>query len=77
MIVERSDFRETTHEWIQTFGALLEGRDRVLFEKRLIAESPMTLLEIAEEWGVTRERVRQIEERLMERMKRFLTRASA
>ena len=77
VIVERSDFRDATHEWIKTFGALLEGRDRVLFEKRLIAEDPMTLIEIAEEFGVTRERVRQIEERLKDRMRAFVMRASA
>lgn len=77
VIVEKHDFRDAAHGWIQTFGALLEGRDRVIFEKRLIAEEPMTLIEIAAEFGVTRERVRQLEERLKDRLRKFVTRASA
>jgi RNA polymerase sigma-32 factor len=39
----------------------LKGRDRRIFEGRRLAEDPITLAELANEFGVSRERVRQIE----------------
>ena len=45
------------------FDALgvLNGRDRRIFEGRRLAEDPMTPAELADEFGMSRERVRQIE----------------
>jgi RNA polymerase sigma-32 factor len=40
---------------------VLNGRDRRIFETRRLAEEQITLVELAEEFGVSRERVRQIE----------------
>jgi RNA polymerase sigma-32 factor len=40
---------------------ILKGRDRRIFEGRRLAEDPITLAELANEFGVSRERVRQIE----------------
>ena len=40
---------------------VLKGRDRRIFEGRRLAEDPMTLAELANEFGLSRERVRQIE----------------
>jgi RNA polymerase sigma-32 factor len=40
---------------------VLNGRDRRIFEGRRLAEDPITLAELADEFGVSRERVRQIE----------------
>jgi len=39
----------------------LNARDRRIFEGRRLAENPMTLADLADEFGVSRERVRQIE----------------
>jgi len=57
---------------LDEFGRTLEGRDREIFEDRLLAEEPVTLQEIGERWGVSRERVRQIEEALKKRLREFL-----
>jgi RNA polymerase sigma-32 factor len=40
---------------------VLNKRERRIFETRRLAEEQMTLVELAEEFGVSRERVRQIE----------------
>lgn len=53
------------------FAKDLDGRDKKIFEERLLAELPLTLQEIADEYGITKERVRQIEARLMKRLKDF------
>ncbi len=59
---------------MREFGETLEGKDKKIFEERLLAEDPKTLAEIGDEFKVSRERVRQIEERLKNRLKAFLTR---
>jgi hypothetical protein len=40
--------------------------------ERLLAEKPLTLQEIGDKYGISRERVRQIEERLKKRLRLFL-----
>jgi RNA polymerase sigma-32 factor len=47
---------------------VLNGRDRRIFERRRLAEDPVTLAELADEFGVSRERVRQIEARALEKV---------
>jgi RNA polymerase sigma-32 factor len=51
-------------------GALgvLNDRERRIFEARRLAEDPMTLEDLSEEFGVSRERVRQIEVRAFEKV---------
>jgi RNA polymerase sigma-32 factor len=54
----------------------LEGlapRDREIFEKRLLNEIPPSLQNIADDYGVSRERIRQIEERLMKKLKVYMS----
>jgi RNA polymerase sigma-32 factor len=47
----------------------LNSKEREILEKRLLAETPATLREIGEKYGITRERVRQIESRLLQKIK--------
>ncbi len=49
---------------------LLKDRDRRIFEGRRLAEDPITLAELADEFGVSRERVRQIEARTFEKVQK-------
>jgi RNA polymerase sigma-32 factor len=58
---------------IREFGESLEAeRDRYIWEKRLLSDDPVTLQEVGEKFGVSRERARQIEERIKKRFKDFL-----
>ena len=49
---------------------VLNERERRIFEARRLAEDPITLEELAEEFGVSRERVRQIEVRAFEKVQK-------
>ena len=60
------------HDKLMLFSEQLKGRDVVIFAKRLLTEEPMTLREIGDELGITRERVRQIETRLKKKMRAYL-----
>ena len=58
---------------IAAFGASIEtDRDRYIWEHRLLADEPVTLQEVGEKFGVSRERARQVEERLKNRFRDFL-----
>jgi len=49
---------------------VLNDRERRIFEARRLADDPITLEELASEFGVSRERVRQIEVRAFEKVQR-------
>ncbi|MBI5543469.1 MAG: RNA polymerase factor sigma-32 [Deltaproteobacteria bacterium] len=56
------------------FGKTLKDKEKYIFEKRLIAEEPMTLQEIGDQYGLTRERARQIEAKLVRGLKEWIQR---
>jgi RNA polymerase sigma-32 factor len=49
---------------------VLNDRERRIFEARRLADDPVTLEDLASEFGVSRERVRQIEVRAFEKVQR-------
>ncbi|MBI1383925.1 MAG: RNA polymerase sigma factor RpoH [Rhizobiales bacterium] len=55
----------------------LNDRERRIFEARRLAEEPLTLEELSVEFGVSRERVRQIEVRAFEKVQKAVTRAAS
>lgn len=57
---------------IHEFGDLLEDKEKVIFDERLLAEEPRTLQDLGTEFGVSRERVRQIEKRLLQKLRNYL-----
>ena len=57
---------------IQEFGRTLEGKEATIFQERLVAEDPKTLQTLGDGFGVSRERVRQIEKRLLKKLKEYL-----
>ena len=50
--------------------AVLNDRERRIFEARKLSEDPITLEDLSEEFGVSRERVRQIEVRAFEKVQK-------
>jgi RNA polymerase sigma-32 factor len=68
----RVQIEDQLREKIHEFGRTLEGKERVIFEERLLAEDPKTLQDIGDAEGVSRERVRQIEKRLIGKLREYL-----
>ena len=70
--VADAESRQLISRKVKEFGATLSGKDRVIFEHRLLAEEPLTLQEIGDHYHISRERVRQIEERVKKKLKAYL-----
>ena len=64
---------EILREHLKSFLEDLKERDREIFEKRLLSEVPASLQSIADQYGVSRERIRQIEERLIGNLKVYMS----
>jgi RNA polymerase sigma-32 factor len=59
-------------EKLREFGKTLKGKDAQIFNERMLADEPRTLQELGEVFGVSRERVRQLEKRLQHRLRDYL-----
>jgi RNA polymerase sigma-32 factor len=70
--VEEGEFQEVLRHRLGRFGARLSRRESDLFHKRLLSERPETLERIGASHGISRERARQIEERLKVKLRRYL-----
>src|SRR6201986_2627332 len=64
---EQSDNR---HKALGQALSVLNDRERRIFEARRLADEPSSLEELADEFGVSRERVRQIEVRAFEKVQK-------
>lgn len=54
---------------MKEFKATLDDRDRYIFDNRVVAEEPMSLREIGDSCLISRERVRQVETRIIKKFK--------
>jgi RNA polymerase sigma-32 factor len=59
---------------VSEFAAGLKDKDRFIFEHRLMTDEPMTLQQIGDRYGVSRERARQLEAALIDRMRQYMRR---
>ena len=70
--VIESQFSESLRQTVEEFKRNLSDREKVIIERRLFTAEPVTLQEIADEFGLSRERIRQVESRLKNDLKEFL-----
>ena len=66
----RSEQSDNRHKALGEALTVLNDRERRIFEARRLADDPITLEELADEFGVSRERVRQIEVRAFEKVQK-------
>jgi RNA polymerase sigma-32 factor len=69
---EDREFAGLLREKLRAFRKTLKGRDGEICELRTMAEEPLTLQQIGDRFGLTRERARQIERRMLDRLKEYL-----
>ncbi len=71
-VLAETEVGDILKDKIHEYGDKLKGREKVIFDDRLMAEEPKTLQELGDVFGVSRERVRQVERRLLDKMKSYL-----
>lgn len=86
-LVDDSDSQETTlidseekdnrREMLRESLDVLNDRERRIFEARRLSDDPLTLEELSQEFGVSRERVRQIEVRAFEKVQEAVVAAAS
>jgi RNA polymerase sigma-32 factor len=69
-IVVEQDETDRQRKALSAAINVLEGRERSIFEARLLADEPPTLEELAAKFRVSRERIRQIEARAFEKVRK-------
>lgn len=59
-------------EKLEEYRGRLSGKDLDIFDNRIMAENPMTLQELGDKYHISRERARQIQERIIKNIKKWL-----
>jgi RNA polymerase sigma-32 factor len=67
-----TQYQELLRHRMEQFAKTLKDKELVIYRERLLNEEPVTLREIGEKYGISRERVRQIEERVKKKLKSYL-----
>jgi len=70
--VAEGEMQQIVKEKLADFRTTLKGKDIQIFDERLVAEEPLTLQELGDKFGISRERVRQLEARLTGRLREYL-----
>jgi RNA polymerase sigma-32 factor len=70
--VAEGEIQQMVKAKLADFRTTLKGKDVQIFDDRLVAEDPLTLQELGDRFGISRERVRQLEARLTGRLREFL-----
>ena len=70
--VANSQFSELLKGKLEEFAKTLEGREQTIFRERWLTDEPLTLQEIGDRYSVSRERARQLEKRMLDRLKKYL-----
>jgi RNA polymerase sigma-32 factor len=69
-IVVEQDQKQHQHKALTAAIDVLKGRERRIFEARHLADKPLTLEDLAAQYNVSRERIRQIEVRAFEKVRK-------
>jgi RNA polymerase sigma-32 factor len=67
--ISKKEFEVLLHRRIAEFKKEMNQRELDIFDQRIFAENPKTLAEIGKEYGISRERVRQIQKSIIAKMK--------
>jgi RNA polymerase sigma-32 factor len=70
--IAAAQYQDVLRHKMEQFAKSLKDKELVIYRERLLNEDPLTLREIGDKYGITRERVRQIEERVKKKLKSYL-----
>ena len=71
--VAKKEMETILRSKVSEFRTKLNDRERLIFDNRIFSDTPVTLQEIGDSYGISRERVRQIEKNVIKKMKDYFT----
>ena len=70
-LVAQKEIEDILHTKVEKFKKTLNDRELDIFDRRIFSDSPETLQQIGEIYSISRERVRQIENNILKKMKAY------
>ena len=70
--VSSKERKELLREKLEEYRNTLSKKQRDIFDNRILAEHPLTLQELGDKYNISRERVRQIQEKILKKTKEWL-----
>ncbi len=71
-VLSGQELRRLFHDQLMAFRETLDDKERDILDRRLLAEEPITLSELGAAHNISRERIRQIQERLLGKLHKYL-----
>ena len=72
--VAQKEMTTLLHSKISEFRTKMTPREAEIFDLRIFSDNPVTLQEIGDRYGISRERVRQVEKNLIKKMREYFKR---
>lgn len=69
--VAKKEMETLLHNKIEEFKKQMTQREIEIFDQRIFSDDPVTLQEIGDRYGISRERVRQVEKSILKRLQEF------
>jgi RNA polymerase sigma-32 factor len=69
--VAKKEMESLLHEKITEFRKQMTERELEIFDQRIFSDNPVTLQEIGDRYGISRERVRQVEKNVIKKMREY------
>ena len=69
--VAKKEMESLLHEKIAEFRKKMTDRELEIFDLRIFSDNPVTLQEIGDRYGISRERVRQVEKNVIKKMREY------
>jgi RNA polymerase sigma-32 factor len=71
-VVAGREIKKRMYDLLNELQKILNDKEQMILQTRLLSDEPRTLQDIADIFGISRERVRQIEVNLLKKMKKYL-----
>ena len=71
-VVAGREIKQRMYDLLNDLQKSLNDKEQMILQTRLLSDEPQTLQDIADIFGISRERVRQIEANLLKKMKKYL-----
>ena len=72
--VAKKEIEALLHNKVSEFRKKMTPREKEIFDLRIFSDNPVTLQEIGDRYGISRERVRQVEKNIIKKMREFFKR---